>query len=87
MKFWKYELPLIVRASHSQLLYAFLFFAVSILIGVLSARHDETFVRIILGDGYVNMTLENIQRGDPMAVYKDSKQLDMFLQRKSLAAL
>jgi uncharacterized membrane protein SpoIIM required for sporulation len=32
--------------------------------------HDEKFIRLILGDGYVNMTLENIDNGDPVAVYK-----------------
>ncbi|MCG8701552.1 MAG: stage II sporulation protein M, partial [Bacteroidales bacterium] len=34
----------------------------------------------ILGDRYVNMTLENIHNDDPMAVYKESGQGIMFLQ-------
>jgi uncharacterized membrane protein SpoIIM required for sporulation len=32
-----------------------------------------------LGDGYVNMSLSNIQKGDPLAVYKSMNQVDMFL--------
>ena len=50
----------------------------SIGIGALSAAHDDTFVRLILGDAYVNMTLNNIEQGDPMAVYKSMHQSDMF---------
>jgi uncharacterized membrane protein SpoIIM required for sporulation len=40
--------------------------------------YDENFARLILSDGYVNMTIENIEKGDPMAVYKGRGQVDMF---------
>jgi uncharacterized membrane protein SpoIIM required for sporulation len=49
------------------------------LIGVISSSGDSGFVRLILGDSYVNMTLENIDKGDPMAVYKKMNGVDMFL--------
>ncbi|WP_299820836.1 stage II sporulation protein M [uncultured Pontibacter sp.] len=77
--FWKYELPLLFREHHRQLLYAFVIFAVACFIGALSAALDDTFVRLILGDGYVNQTLQNIRNGDPMAVYKSHGQAEMFL--------
>ncbi|MGB3947234.1 MAG: stage II sporulation protein M [Bacteroidia bacterium] len=77
--FWKYELPFIFKHSHKQLLYAFLIFSVSMLIGIVSSAYDDNFVRLILGDRYVNMTLDNIDKGDPMAVYKSMNQVDMFL--------
>ena len=32
-----------------------------------------------LGDEYVNKTLENIQKDDPMAIYKSMQPVDMFL--------
>lgn len=76
--FWKYELPFLFYNSHKQLLYSFLIFIVSASLGVLSAKYDENFVRLILGDGYVNMTLENIKNGDPMAVYKHMNPVEMF---------
>ena len=38
----------------------------------------EDFVRIILGDSYVNQTLENIDKGDPMAIYKSAGETSMF---------
>jgi uncharacterized membrane protein SpoIIM required for sporulation len=61
------------------LLYAFLFFFSFVLIGVLSAHYDENFIRLILGDDYVNMTSENIEKGDPFGVYKQEDPLLMFL--------
>lgn len=77
--FWKYELPSLFKQSHKQLLYSFLIFGVAILIGIVSAAYDDNYVRLILGDSYVNMTLDNIDKGDPMAVYKKMNQVDMFL--------
>jgi uncharacterized membrane protein SpoIIM required for sporulation len=48
-------------------------------VGAYSAANEGDFVRSILGDGYVNMTLENIEKGDPMAVYKQMGEFNMFL--------
>ena len=79
LQFWKYDLPLVMGRHRRQLLYAFLFFTVFILMGIISARYDEDFVRLILGDGYVNMTNENIEKGDPFGVYKQEDPLLMFL--------
>jgi uncharacterized membrane protein SpoIIM required for sporulation len=76
--FWTRELPLMFRSAHPQLLLSFVVFALAVLIGAVSTLHDENFPRLILGDGYVNMTLENIRKGDPMAVYKSHGQADMF---------
>lgn len=77
--FWKYELPFLFRNSHRHLLTAFIIFFIAMLIGMVSAANDDSFVRLILGDSYVNMTLENINKNDPMAVYKSMNQMDMFL--------
>jgi len=79
LTFWKTELPLMFYSAHRQLLLSFVIFAVAMLIGAFSSAHDENFVRLILGDSYVNMTIENIERGDPMAVYKGGNADFMFL--------
>ena len=68
--FWARELPLLVARSHRHLFWALVFFLVATGIGALSAAYDDTFVRVVLGDQYVNQTLHNIEKGDPMAVYK-----------------
>lgn len=77
--FWTAELPLLMGRHRRQLFYAFLIFAAACFIGALSAAYDDTFVRLILGDSYVNQAISNIQQGDPMAVYKQQGQLPMFL--------
>ncbi len=77
--FWKYEVPLILFKHRLKLLYAFLFFTVCLLIGVVSTHYDESFPRVVLGDEYVDMTLKNIEKGDPMGVYKDSDSQSMFV--------
>lgn len=79
VNFWKSELPQVMSESLKYVLISFIIFTVSGLIGALSAAHDDTFVRLILGDAYVNETLSNIERGDPMAVYKQMGQTEMFL--------
>lgn len=79
IKFWKIELPAILYKSRKELFIAFSIFLVSMMIGVLSGKFDDSFIRLILGDEYVNMTLRNIDKGDPLAVYKQANQMDMFL--------
>jgi len=76
--FWKVELPLIFKTYEKQLLYAFLFFFVSCLIGILSAKYDQGFIRMFFGPGYVDMTNENIAKGDPFGVYKQEGEFSMF---------
>ena len=78
IQFWKKELPLLAGKYHKQFLYSFIVFAISCTIGAISAKYDPSYVRLILGDSYVNMTLENIKNGDPMGVYKDEGELSMF---------
>ena len=77
--FWKEELPLVMYESRRELLYSFLVFLCSVLIGAFSAFHDDTFVRLIMGNAYVDMTLDNIRSGRPMAVYDSHGELGMFL--------
>lgn len=77
--FWKIEVPLIVYEYRRYVLYAFIIFLSFVGIGVLSAAYDDTFVRLILSDHYVNMTLENIEKGDPVAVYKSGSNWGSFI--------
>ncbi|GAB2597861.1 stage II sporulation protein M [Spirosoma areae] len=78
--FWQIELPLLFRQSHRLLALSAGIFLAACVLGWLSAAHDSTFVRLILGDSYVNMTLENIKKGDPLGVYNSHDQATMFVQ-------
>ncbi len=77
-RYWKYEVPEVLHSSYKFLFYSFLITSIGVLIGVISAANDQTFVRLIIGDHYVNMTMENIANGDPMAVYGSMDQGSMF---------
>jgi uncharacterized membrane protein SpoIIM required for sporulation len=79
LKFYTKEFPLTFYKYRNQLLLSFLVFLFFSIIGAYSASSDQDFVRMILGDEYVNMTLENIEKDDPMAVYKKANETDMFV--------
>ena len=77
--FFLIEVPLIVYQYRRYILYAFVFFIISVLIGVVSASNDQTFTRLILGDAYVNETLQNIENGDAVAIYKGGSNWGSFI--------
>jgi uncharacterized membrane protein SpoIIM required for sporulation len=76
--FWQFELPLLFKKYHKQILYSFIFFITFFFIGILSAKYDNSFIRLVLGDDYVNMTNENISKGDPFGVFKHENEFLMF---------
>ncbi|MGB3774318.1 MAG: stage II sporulation protein M [Leeuwenhoekiella sp.] len=77
--FFTEEFPLLFHGYQKQLLLAFGTFLLFGIIGAYSASTDGAYVRTIMGNGYVNMTLENIGNDDPMAVYKQMNETEMFL--------
>ncbi len=77
--FFKTEVPLLVYEYRRYLIYSFVLFFSGVLFGVLSARYDVDFVRLLLGDGYVNETLENIKNGNPVAIYKSGSNWGSFV--------
>ncbi|HPN18832.1 MAG TPA: stage II sporulation protein M, partial [Chitinophagales bacterium] len=78
--FWMEDLPSIMYHHRLELLISFLVLIVSIAIGLLTYQNDPAFATKILGDGYVQMTAENIAKKDPMAVYKQSGPIEMFIR-------
>ncbi|MFT5437818.1 MAG: putative membrane protein SpoIIM required for sporulation [Ulvibacter sp.] len=79
INFWKYEFPLFFKQYHLMLFYTFLLFAISTCIGIISTLNDDSFIRLILGDAYVNETINNIENGDPTAIYKNGSEIGTFL--------
>ena len=79
VEFWKTEVPLILFQYRKFVYVAFLVFSLFTSIGALSAANDGEFVRSILGDQYVNMTLENIEAGNPVAVYNSGSNWGSFI--------
>lgn len=79
-QFWKYELPLLFKKYHRIFLFTTIVFTIFVSIGVFSSMHNPDFVRGVLGDKYVDMTEENIEKGDPFGVYKDDDPFSMFVR-------
>ncbi|RKR07761.1 putative membrane protein SpoIIM required for sporulation [Maribacter vaceletii] len=77
--FFKVEVPLLLYQYKRYILYSFSFFLIAVLMGVVSAANDDTFVRLILGNSYVNETLQNIENGDPVAIYKSGSNWGSFI--------
>lgn len=73
--FWHTDVPLIAYRYRYYIYFTFLLFLSIFGIGVLSSIYDETFIRSILGDNYVDQTMENIAKGDPAAVYTNQTTL------------
>lgn len=79
VEFFKTDFPLFFSGYQKEFLIAILAFFVAVFIGTISTLYDDSFVRLILGDAYVNMTLDNIAAGNPTAVYQQSGEGGMFL--------
>jgi uncharacterized membrane protein SpoIIM required for sporulation len=78
--FWKTEVPLSI-AKHQKLLFvSFFVFALCSILGFVSEMYDENFVRLILGDGYVDETLQRIKEGKPLGIYGEGEQGAMFFR-------
>lgn len=76
--FWKLELPFLFGKYHRLLFVSFIIGVLGILLGVVSQLYDDSFVRIILGDDYVNQTIERIKNGNPIGVYSEMPEGFMY---------
>lgn len=77
--FWKSELPLMFGKYQHLLLLAFLIGVLGTIIGAISQLYDDSFVRIIMGDDYVDTTIERIKNGNPIGVYGEMPESFMFV--------
>jgi uncharacterized membrane protein SpoIIM required for sporulation len=78
LSFWKTEVPLSMAKHQRQLFLAFFIFALCCTIGFISEVYDENFVRLIIGDAYVDQTIQRIRDGNPLGIYGEGEQGSMF---------
>lgn len=76
--FWTREVPQTMWTERRMLLLSFTIFIVSVAIGIVSQLGDDTFCRAIMGDYYIDMTLDNIAKGKPLDVYASQSEMRMF---------
>ena len=79
LTFWTQEVPQTMWNARRELRLSFVIFLCSALVGMVSQLIDPEFSRLILGDSYVEMTIRNIENGEPMAVYDGSPEGTMFI--------
>ncbi len=80
LAFYLRELPEMFATHHKKLFYSFLVFGLATLLGVVSQIYDESFVRLILGDYYVDSTIERIKLGNPLGIYGEENEFYMFVR-------
>lgn len=78
-RFYRDELPLIIYCQRKAMLASLIVFVISALIGAYSTHVDEQFPRLIMGDEYVDMTINNIESGNPLGVYESMNPVIMFI--------
>ena len=80
LQIWTRDVPKTMYESRRMLAFSFIAFALFSLFGVISQLNDIDYARNILGDSYVNMTIENIREGRPTDVYSQSSEVYSFVQ-------
>ena len=86
--FWKFDLPLTIYKHHRAVLFSFVLFLIFFSIGFFVSMQDEGVARGFFGDGYVDQTLDNIEKaGDILTSItplmndrKDRAEYSMFLK-------
>lgn len=69
--FWTYSLPMEFARSWKAMLLSLLIFVGAMIVGVVTTAHDLDFATEVMSPSYIEMTDQNIENGDPMAVYHE----------------
>jgi uncharacterized membrane protein SpoIIM required for sporulation len=79
LNFWTVDLPIEIYKARRSLRFAFLCFLGYAVLGWISSEIYPEFIASILGQDYVDLTVKNIEKGNPLAIYEGSTQMQMFL--------
>jgi len=77
--FWKKELPSLFGKYHNLLLLSFIIGVLGALIGVASQLYDDSFIRLIVGDEYMDQTIDRIKKGNPIGIYGEMPEGFMYV--------
>ena len=79
LEFFFEKVPLLVYKHRKYVYISFAFFFLCFFVGLLSTFYDDNFARQILGNSYIDQTLENIENGDALAIYKGGSDWGSFI--------
>lgn len=77
---WRVSIPLEMYRARKNMRFALFMFLFWSLVGAISTYVNPDFPRYVLGDFYVEHTLDNIKKGDPLAIYHTKSHLGMFIE-------
>jgi len=75
LTFFKTDIPLLAFRYRKYIYFTFSLYILFMAIGAISAIYNDEFLHYILGSEYVNMTIRNIEEGNPVAVYKSGSEV------------
>lgn len=78
LTFWTRELPVAMWQARRAMLLSLVLLLVGIAIGAVSSYADPEFERVVLGDEYVEESLENVEYGEPMGIYGSAPEWMMY---------
>lgn len=78
VRFFREDLPRTMYNNRMSVFIAFAVFTAAVLVGIISTKADPNFAVDYFGQGYIDMTKENIAKGEPMGVYQDEDAHGMF---------
>lgn len=79
LAFWMHSVPEAMLSIRRDILVCLSIFVVMVALGFASGYGNDEVARSVLGDGYVDMTLENIKAGNPTGVYAREGGNEMFI--------
>lgn len=79
LQFWSRDVPEAFLDARGAILFSGATFLLMLALGIGLGLSDESMLRGIMGNAYVDMTIQNIRSGNPMGVYKSSDGYMMFL--------
>jgi len=79
IRFWTHEIPYEMYRNRNMMMLSLVIFFISTVIGIVSTVGEPDFAVQIMGPQYIEMTLENIKNGNPMAVYGWQDSYEMML--------
>lgn len=79
LSFWMEEIPQEVYRHRKLMMLSLMIFVMAAVLGIVSTVAEPQFANQIMGDSYIEMTLRNIERGEPMGVYGTQSSHSMMI--------
>ncbi len=76
--FYQNTVPEHLYYIRKYLFYSLILTLIGVAFGYFAYESNPSVARDVMGDVYVDKTLENIEKGDPLAIYKSENAFDMF---------